>query len=347
MKKEVIMIPNKIINHGDDADDSDFLTMSQQQALLMSSNTMTSSYGDETEEDGSNLALARMPQYHQQQLMSPNAMTSHGEDGTDDFHLPSIDDIPHICLIIDIARYMPEVECDRVFKQIMPELSSVYELVMAERQSKEAREYMKRSVFDKTPWNAGAKVRVSVQKHPCIYVKNAKDVNMLFSGSVSTFLQYSIIPDHRRANVFGIEYLYSYWDEASETIKQKWDGKESLYSLHDNLTALELLDVSNDETELWYMWSHRYFTWDKAEFNRFLDDAGIGPMGELVTIDYDFGHAVEVWLSSDRKLLLMKHKGTAGHHTCVGIRSRSIQFLNWAHNNMHTRESWGGGFSMV
>ena len=48
----------------------------------------------------------------------------------DEFQIPSIDDVPHIWLIIDIARYMPQEECERVFKVIMPELSSVYELVM-------------------------------------------------------------------------------------------------------------------------------------------------------------------------------------------------------------------------
>jgi hypothetical protein len=233
---------------------------------------------------------------------------------------------------------MPEEECDRVFKKIMPELSSVCELVMAERKSKEAREYMERSVLDEedeTPWNVDAEV--SFPKYPCIYVKNAKDTKILFPRGFDSFLL-SIIPDHRRdESLLAHEYLGRYRDEAIGILQEVLAGKESLYSLHDNLTALELLDVSNDETELWHMWSANLKNIRRCsrESNTFPNSAGVGlnKMGHVINMERDklkgwLSHdRIEIWISHDRKILLMCIGFS--YYTCIGTRSRSIHLLNW------------------
>ena len=114
----------------------------------------------------------------------------------DQFQLPSIDEVPHICLILEIARYMPDEECGKVFKEVIPELTSVYNLVMAERkskESKEARDFMKRSILDMIPCFPLLNADVPVLKHPCIYVENSENMNILFPDGIDSCFD-SIVP---------------------------------------------------------------------------------------------------------------------------------------------------------
>ena len=232
----------------------------------------------------------------------------------DQFQLPSIDEVPHICLILEIARYMPDEECGKVFKEVIPELTSVYNLVMAERkskESKEARDFMKRSILDMIPCFPLLNADVPVLKHPCIYVENSENMNILFPDGIDSCFD-SIVPKLHKQETS--QYLVSHWDEARETLQQVWAGKESLYSLHDNFTAFELLDVSNDETELWHMWSDDIKNIGKlrSDFLQHIESGILLPI-----------QGPCVWLFHDEKIILMVY--SSGFVQCIGTRSLSLE----------------------
>ena len=102
-----------------------------------------------------------------------------------EFQLPSINKVPHIWLIIEIARYIPRRECRHVFRRILPsrEYRSVYDLVDAEQVSRN----LLRSFHSKR-----SQKKVS---GPCTLIYHGKDEKSLFPGGLGTFVE-SIVPNY-------------------------------------------------------------------------------------------------------------------------------------------------------
>ena len=234
----------------------------------------------------------------------------------DEFQLPSIEDIPHICLILEIARYMPDKECSRVFQEIIPELECVNNLMKAERESRKVRSHMQ------LLWSR------------FIYVKNSRDVAILFPGGVRTYLESTIpYPDN------------FFWHKALDHLQKAWIGKESLYSIPSKVTDHDLLDVSTDEAELWTNWSFygecNHDNYDSLCQSFCEVDSFDEIPGSIIDNKFHSTHYKEdkydIWISHDRKIMLkiiFTHRGFPWYDdyfriAYTGLRSRSQSLLNW------------------
>ena len=249
----------------------------------------------------------------------------------DEFQLPAIGDCPNICLIIEIARYMPSKECRRVFTEILPaeKFKSVYDLVMAERVSNAVR----RSIDWERTHNAEDRIY-----HSHIFVDNVQDMSKLFpGGDVGVFVE-SIIPNYQLLEKKD-------WDGfAMGRLQEVWTKFDPLYSIHGNITSKMLLNVSEKGEELWHQWQVNG-NWINSKPNLFQEFCSLAGMRTheasiLVDLVEPTLHLSRsgIWLSQDRKVLLTRTRVNNlldnVYLTCVGVRSRSKYLFHWLLNSM-------------
>lgn len=252
--------------------------------------------------------------------------------------------VPNVPVWLTIARFMEDKERQRIFPNI-PELKGVERLAEAQVASLHTREYIQRVVGR------------DVQKR-LLYFVEEKNRASLFPDGLESFLTHvRDLADKPNPNLKLPPHLddpewYRLYNQKyvfPKVIKDAFRGKESLISTRE---PVAMLDVSQEESELWFNWGANMCGFvSKGKFEEFCALAGIDPRQRIHCIEFTFeGHLRErnAWVSHDRKVTFTtmddpRRSGGCHYFGCTGIRSRSKFLFEWfKENGEYAEYCWNG-----
>lgn len=250
--------------------------------------------------------------------------------------------VPNVPVWLTIARFMEDEERQRIFPKI-PELKGVERLAEAQEASSQTRRYIR---------------YVGSVKERFLYFVEERNKASLFPDGLGSFVtnirdaankpnpNLKLPPDmdspewYRTYNQI---YLFP------EAVKDAFRGKESLFSTRQ---PVAMLDVSQEESELWFNWGADKCGFGSTEkFEEFCALAGIDPNQRIHCMEITYEDRLRehyAWVSYDRKVTFTsmrdpRRSGRCHYFGCTGIRSRSKFLFEWfMDNGVYESYCWNG-----
>ena len=243
----------------------------------------------------------------------------------DEFNLPSQDDYPDLHILIKIGLYLDKSECERIFKFTFPQLESIYKLRLAHDSSTIARvnlmntpvmmddgDNFHNSMF---PDLFGEGPSCNKIQNKCLFFPSKGSYEQLFPDGLHAALFDGTSKHNGELRIKSLDLLLYNWDEGCDLIRSITSESNVDFSLHECLKIRDLLNVSNDELELWFSWSVVIPQGHPTIPSKY----GLEIRSEVVSV---FGNTkFDLYEREDKTLLLLEY-GTG--ITCIGLRSISL-----------------------
>lgn len=252
----------------------------------------------------------------------------------DEFCLPSIAEVPFICIYINIARYMSEEDCRHVFIRVLPKWKAIYDLIRAERESMFAHRKVSNTVFYKevtTDTNM-----ISFVPQSCFLIQCSSSIaplSEMFFHLYPPEFRHFLIQLYRKnidVDISPDDDMNKFWKVAVGIAKRHVESMGKNIIPHKHLRYSDLLDVSTDDEELWYAWRGDFLFNNMPHSDRReaieLMNQKHGLINFQTASSLSGGWIGNVWSSFDRKLLFIQ-TGEVSDFFCLGVRHRSKKFL--------------------